>query len=815
MSKYIEKIENTTLPAIPLRGLVIFPGVPTSFEINSRLSVKAMKASSLYGGNVFLSAVKNPEKKENPPVMYPVGIVAKIKQSLKLPDGNYRVLIEGLSRAELISVQYNEEYILANVLKKSVHLSDNNSIKAQALMADLISVFKDFIKHIPKVSPEIVASVQAIQDPGLLCDYIASNILFKYQDKQVILEESDPLKRIEKLILILENEQQVLVMKNQLHDKVREKLGQNQRDYFLREQMKIIKDELGLDETDDEDGYFARISQSAFDEETKNRLMKEASKLSKMAFGSSESSVIRNFLDTILELPAGVYTKDSFSVDKARKILDADHNGLEKVKERILEYIAVKQLSPSLKGQTLCLIGPPGVGKSSIASSIARAMNRKFVRISLGGVRDEADIRGHRKTYIGSMPGRIAEAINRAGSMNPVVLLDEIDKLSKDAHGDPASALLEVLDPEQNKNFRDHFLEIPLDISDCIFIATANNQDTIPDALYDRMEVIHLPSYTRNEKAQIFKDHLFPKQLKRHGLTKKNLKVSDEAIFELIDYYTKEAGVRNLERETACLIRKIAMKIATTDKKSFKVGAKDVNELLGARKCKPDNLPEENLVGVVNGLAWTELGGEMLQVEAMCVEGTGKIELTGKLGDVMKESAFAAVTFIRKHASSLGIQNTQFYKNCDIHIHVPEGAVPKDGPSAGVTMVSALVSELSSVPSKRDVAMTGEISLTGRVLAIGGLREKTMAAYKNGIKTVIFPYDNISDLEQVDPIVKKSTTFIPVRHVTEVLDIVLDKSYIQQTQQNDTDAKNTFIMTDFDSDKDTSVCQIRATNKEQ
>lgn len=812
MSKYIEKVENLTLPAIPLRGLVIFPGVPTSFEINSKLSVKALKQSSLYGGNVFLSAVKNPEKKEIPPVMFPMGIVAKVKQSLKLPDGNYRVLIEGISRAELVSAQYSQEFLLANVLKKTIHLEDNNSIKAQALMADLISVFKEFIKHIPKVSSEIIASVQAIQDPGLLCDFIASNILFKYQDKQLVLEECDPLKRVEKLILILENEMQVLTLKNQLHDKVREKLGQNQKDYFLREQMKIIKDELGLDENEDEDGYFAKISQSAFDKETKDRLIKEASKLSKMAFGSSESSVIRNFLDTILELPVGVYTKDSFSVAKARKILDADHNGLEKIKERILEYIAVKQLSPSLKGQTLCLIGPPGVGKSSIASSIARALGRKFVRISLGGVRDEADIRGHRKTYIGSMPGRIAEAINRAGSMNPVVLLDEIDKLSKDAHGDPASALLEVLDPEQNKNFRDHFLEIPLDISDCIFIATANNQDTIPDALYDRMEVIHLPSYTRNEKAQIFKDHLFVKQLARHGLTKKNLRVTDDAIFELIDYYTKEAGVRNLERETACLIRKIAMKIATGDKKSFKVDAKKVNELLGARKCKPDNLPEENLVGVVNGLAWTELGGEMLQVEAVCVNGTGKIELTGKLGDVMKESASAAVTFIRKHAIELGIQNTEFYKNSDIHIHVPEGAVPKDGPSAGVTMTSALVSELSGIPAKREIAMTGEITLTGRVLAIGGLREKTMAAYKNGIKTVIFPYDNISDLEQVDPVVKNQINFIPVRHVSEVLDIVLDKSFVRIENQDGQNTNDMFVITSFE-DKNASVCQIHAKNK--
>ena len=784
MSRYIEKVENMTLPAIPMRGLVIFPGVPTSFEINSKRSVAAMKAAAMYGGNVFLSCVKNMDAPTEKPEMFKMGVVARVKQSLKLPDGNYRLLVEGLTRAEISEIVRDEEYITVNVLSKSVFVPENGGIKGQALVAEALGAFQEYIKHMPKLSTEVVVSVQAITDPGILADFIAANVLFRYEDKQAVLEESDPLARIERLIVILEKEREILALKSDLHDKVRERLGENQREYFLKEQLKLIHDELGMSGDPDDDGYSERIKKSAFSDEVKERLFKEASKLSKMPFGSSESSVIRNFLDTILELPVGIYTKDVFSVEKARKILDEDHNGMEKVKERILEYVAVKQLNPELKGQVICLVGPPGVGKSSIATSVARAMGRNFVRISLGGVRDEADIRGHRKTYIGAMPGRIAEGMTRAKSMNPVVLLDEIDKLSRDAHGDPASALLEALDSEQNKSFRDHYLEIPLDISDCIFIATANNAETIPDALYDRMEVINLPSYTRNEKAAIFKDHLLPKQLKRHGLTKRNLKLSNEAVFELIDGYTKEAGVRNLERETASLIRKIAMKIAEGDKKGFSLKPCDINTILGARKSKPDPMLSENTVGVVNGLAWTALGGEMLQVEVVSMTGTGKFVLTGKLGDVMKESAQAAESYIRKHASELGIKNTEFYKDTDIHIHVPEGAVPKDGPSAGVTMVSAIVSELSGRKARCDVAMTGEVTLTGRVLAIGGLREKTMAAYKNGMKVVIIPYDNISDLEECDKTVKENITFIPVKHVSEVLEVVLESAE-EENQHND------------------------------
>ena len=774
MSKYIEKVENAVLPVIPLRGLVIFPGIPTSFEINNKKSIKALNAASSYNNTVFLSVM---EKSSDSDEMHlsVTGITAKIKQSLKLPDGNYRVLIDGKSRAEYTELIEGEDFFKAKVLIKNVIVTDNGGIKGEALRREAILAFQDHIKLLPKISPEIVVSVQAITDPGMLADFIASNVLFDYRDKQQVLEETDPFRRLETLIQLLENESRVLEFKKELHEKVRERIDENQREYFLKEQLKVIREELGDTAQDqEEDELVLRIRNSAFSDEAKEKLLKDFDRMTKMPFGSSENSVLRNYLDTVLELPVGIRTKDVYSVQKARKILDEDHDGLKKVKDRILEYIAVKQLAPELKGQILCLIGPPGVGKSSVAVSVARALGRKFVRVSLGGVRDEADIRGHRKTYVGAMPGRIITAFSQAKSENPVILLDEIDKLTSNSQGDPASALLEVLDTEQNKSFRDHYIEIPTDLSDCIFIATANTAETIPHALYDRMEIIELPSYTTNEKISIFKNHLLPKQLKRHGLNRRIVKVTDDAIRELIDFYTKEAGVRTLERQTASLCRKIAMLLAEGTKKSFVVTPDFINQLLGARKVKPDALLTCDTVGVVNGLAWTELGGEMLQVEAQSFDGTGKVELTGKLGDVMKESAQAAVSYIRKHAESLGIDK-EFYKNRDIHIHVPEGAVPKDGPSAGVTMISALVSELSGIPARHDIAMTGEITLTGRVLPIGGLHEKSMAAYRNGIRTIIIPKDNLSDLEEVDDIIKENVTFVPVSNVSQVLGLILAK----------------------------------------
>ncbi len=774
MSKYIEKVENAVLPVIPLRGLVIFPGIPTSFEINNKKSIKALNAASSYNNTVFLSVMEKSSESEEMHLSV-TGITAKIKQSLKLPDGNYRMLIDGKSRAEYTELIEGEDFLKAKVLIKNVIVTDNGGIKGEALRREAILAFQDHIKLLPKISPEIVVSVQAITDPGMLADFIASNVLFDYRDKQQVLEETDPFRRLETLIQLLENESRVLEFKKELHEKVRERIDENQREYFLKEQLKVIREELGDTAQDqEEDELVLRIRNSAFSDEAKEKLLKDFDRMTKMPFGSSENSVLRNYLDTVLELPVGIRTKDVYSVQKARKILDEDHDGLKKVKDRILEYIAVKQLAPELKGQILCLIGPPGVGKSSVAVSVARALGRKFVRVSLGGVRDEADIRGHRKTYVGAMPGRIITAFSQAKSENPVILLDEIDKLTSNSQGDPASALLEVLDTEQNKSFRDHYIEIPTDLSDCIFIATANTAETIPHALYDRMEIIELPSYTTNEKISIFKNHLLPKQLKRHGLNRRIVKVTDDAIRELIDFYTKEAGVRTLERQTASLCRKIAMLLAEGTKKSFVVTPDFINQLLGARKVKPDALLTCDTVGVVNGLAWTELGGEMLQVEAQSFDGTGKVELTGKLGDVMKESAQAAVSYIRKHAESLGIDK-EFYKNRDIHIHVPEGAVPKDGPSAGVTMISALVSELSGIPARHDIAMTGEITLTGRVLPIGGLHEKSMAAYRNGIRTIIIPKDNLSDLEEVDDIIKENVTFVPVSNVSQVLGLILAK----------------------------------------
>ena len=774
MSKYIEKVENGVYPVIPLRGLVIFPGIPTSFEINNKKSIQALLAAASYENTVFLSALEENEE-AGTVTLATTGVTARIKQSIKLPDGNYRVLIEGKSRAEYTEIIEGDDFLRARVLIKNVLVTENGGVKGEALRREAIAAFENHIKLLPKMSPEIVASVGAITDPGVLADFIASNVLFDYRDKQRVLEEIDPFRRLETLVELLGSESKVLEFKNELHAKVRERLEDNQREYFLKEQMKVIREELGdVAEEQDENGYVERIKESAFSDEVKEKLLKDCDRMNKMPFGSSENSVLRSYLDTVLELPTGIKTKDVFSVEKARKILDEDHDGLKKVKDRILEYIAVKQLAPDLKGQILCLIGPPGVGKSSVAVSVARALGRKFVRVSLGGVRDEADIRGHRKTYIGAMPGRIIAAITQAKSENPVILLDEIDKLTANAQGDPAAALLEVLDIEQNKAFRDHYIEIPVDLSDCIFIATANQADTIPHALYDRMEIIHLPSYTSNEKVSIFNNHLLPKQLKRHGLTRRNVKISEPAVRELIEYYTKEAGVRTLERQTAALCRKIAMQIAEDGKKSVNVTPDTVHALLGPRKVKPDALLPTDTVGVVNGLAWTELGGEMLQVEAQSFEGTGKVELTGNLGDVMQESAKAAISYIRKHAETLGIDK-EFYKNRDIHIHVPEGAVPKDGPSAGVTMITALVSELSNTPVRHDIAMTGEITLTGRVLPIGGLPEKSMAAFRNGIRTILIPKDNLSDLDEVDELIKSSVTFVPVDCVSQVLENALVK----------------------------------------
>lgn len=792
MSKYIEKVEKTTCVQLVLHGIVLFPAMPSGIDVTDEASIAAVNAALKGNGKVFVVATKDEESKAGaeleseeqtqtkPTETYSFGVCAVVKQAMRMPDGRLRVLVEGKERAERCpETESHKSGDTVDVFIREVTLTDNGGIKGQLLIEQAQRSFAELIQLIPKVSDELVTAVQAIKSPGFLADFITANVVFQTETRQRILEELHPLKRLELLLVTMEREKLFLSSEAAIREKVKERIDQNQREYYLREQLKVIQNELGDGEFSDVEEYDRRIAEAHLPAEIEEKLRKEVSKLEKMPYSSAESTVIRNYLDVCLEIPWSRYSKGKYNVEAAKKILDADHDGMDKVKDRILEYIAVHQLSPDLKGQILCLVGPPGVGKSSVVSSVARALGRKFVRVSLGGVRDEADIRGHRKTYIASMPGRIANALKTAGTMNPVILLDEIDKLTNDAHGDPSSALLEVLDPDQNKAFRDHFLELPLDLSDCVFIATANTLETVSRPLIDRMEILSLPSYTRSEKVAIFKNHLLPKELKRHGLTKRALKITDEAIVETIDRYTKEAGVRNLSREGAALCRKTARKIVETGKKSFTVDTANLEEFLGKPKYRDPEVKHEAQVGVVNGLAWTEVGGELLQAEAVATEGSGKLELTGKLGDVMKESAQAAVTYVRKNYKKYGIDG-EFYKKVDLHIHFPEGAVPKDGPSAGVTCVTAIVSELSGIPVRGDVAMTGEITLHGRVLPIGGLREKTMAAYKNGMTTVVIPYDNLPDLDEVDEEVKAHITFVPAETIDRVLETALKRETVRE-----------------------------------
>ena len=768
MAKYIEKVEQITLPVIALKGSVAFPGVTLSFELSDELCIHAAEAAFETDSPVLICSISDlSAEKITPAALFRVGAVCKIKQSVKTPEGNMRIITEGYSRAAVTEFHQFANYICAEAICKTVSLSDEDSVKSQAFCRAILSEAEHLTANLPSVSDDMLSTARSIKNPGLLADFIASNVLVKFTDKQKVLECFDPVRRIELLIVLIREEAELLDCEMKIHKKVRSNLNQNQKEYYLREQVRVIREELG--ESDEADEYFDKIMALKCPEEVREKLLKEADRMQKTPFGSSEATVIRSYLDTCLEIPWSVTTKDRLDVKAARRILDADHDGLEKVKERILEYIAVKQLNPDLKNQIICLVGPPGVGKTSVAASIARAMKRKYVRVSLGGVRDEADIRGHRKTYIGSMPGRIVTALIQAKTSNPLMLLDEIDKLTRDNHGDPSSALLEVLDGEQNHAFRDHFVELPVDLSGCLFIATANTLDTVPKPLLDRMEVIELKSYTKTEKISIAKHHLIPKQLKRHGLDRKTLSISDSAVGEIIDYYTREAGVRNLERRIADIARKGAKNLVENKElKAIRVKAENVAEYLGARKLVPEKISDIDEIGVVNGLAYTEAGGDVLKVEVAVLEGSGKLELTGSLGDVMKESAKIAVSYVRSIASEYGIDQ-DFYKTKDIHIHFPEGAVPKDGPSAGVTMTTALVSALSKRAVRRDVAMTGEISLRGNVLAIGGLKEKTMAALNYGVRDVLIPEDNMRNLDELDKAVLEGLNFIPCRKISDVL----------------------------------------------
>ena len=769
MPRYIEKVESLTLPVIPLRGVVAFPSIPVNFELEREISKKACQAALASNMLVFLltqkdTAVDEPSDND----FYKTGCVAQIKQTLtKNQDGNIRVIAEGYCRAEVVKLKRDKDYITADVLSKTLTSETGVlDIRSEALINESLSTLEEVLQFHPTISGDYLTTASSISNPGLLADFIASSVFVRYQDKAAVLEMFDPLKRLEKTIVLMESEMKLLRTEVDIQRKVKEAIDENQRDYYLREQLKAIESELGIDE--DADELQKKMAKMTLPEEVREKLEKEIGKLAKAPTGSPEAAVIRNYIETCLDIPWNKKTHDRVDIEAAKKILDADHDGLTKIKERILEYLAVKQLNPELKNQILCFVGPPGVGKTSLGASIARAMKRKYVRVSLGGIRDESDIRGHRKTYIGSMPGRIITSLTQCGSLNPVMLLDEVDKMCSDVHGDPASALLEVLDGEQNKAFRDHFIELPVDLSDCLFIATANTLDTIPRPLLDRMEVIELHTYTPSEKLAIAKHHLFPKQLKRHGLNRRMLKLTDDAINEIISGYTRESGVRNLEREIGAICRKCAKTIVEDGVKTVSVDKGDIERLLGPKKFIDDALLSSDLVGVTNGLAYTEVGGDMLKVEVLAVEGSGKIELTGTLGDVMKESAHIAVTYTRAHADEYGIDKN-FYKTKDIHIHVPEGAVPKDGPSAGVTITTSLISALSGLRVRHDIAMTGEITLTGRVLAIGGLREKSTAAYTMGIRTLLIPKENMRDIAELDEVVRNEVKFIPCETLDDVL----------------------------------------------
>ena len=767
MSKEYDILHTSTMPVIALRGLTVFPNVLIHFEVAREASVRALEAAMTAGSPIFLVgqkdiAVEEPELND----LYQVGTISSIRQILRMPGDNVRVMVEGQGRGRLLQLLRAQPYLEAEV-REIQAVESRGSAKTEALVRAAYELFQDYAELSPKLSPDLMVHVLASEDPGHIADYIAQNIPMRNSDKQSILEELRPVKRLEKLYRLLEREVEILSLDQEIQERAREQMNDHQRDYYLREQMKAIQSELG-EEADEIEEYREKIARAALPDEVREKLNKELSRLAKQSYSSSESTVLRGYLDTCLELPWGKRTKEKISVPAVQKALDQDHFGLDKVKRRILEFVAVKQLAPELKGQIICLVGPPGVGKTSIAMSMARAMNRKLARISLGGVSDEAEIRGHRKTYVGAMPGRIISAVNQAKSCNPLILLDEIDKLGRDHRGDPASALLEVLDGEQNAAFRDNFLEIPFDLSDVLFVTTANATDTIPRPLLDRMEVIELSSYTDEEKVQIAKRHLLPKELKRHGLTKKQLKMSDGALREIIAAYTRESGVRVLERRLAALCRKAAMKVVTEDVKLIRITDRDLEEYLGVPRYHPERQALEERVGVVNGLAWTSVGGELLEVEVNVVPGSGKVELTGNLGDVMKESAHAALSFIRSQTDRLNI-SADFYKEKDIHVHFPEGAVPKDGPSAGIAITTAMVSALTGTPVRRGLAMTGEVTLRGRVLPIGGLKEKTMAAFRNGIKTVIIPAENAKDLEEIDQTVRKALQFILVERADQVL----------------------------------------------
>ena len=774
------KVEHRELhlPTIALRGLVVFPNNLVHFEVGREKSIAAVEWAMANNSNVFLVAQKAMETSDPTQAdLFSYGVVAEVKQVLRVSEDLVKVLVEGKYRAKLTELDTSGDFLLSAVRPAPVRAGKaEDAVETEALLRALKTGFDEYLGMNPRLGKDVVFAIVSSDDPAFLSEYMPANLLFRYEDKQAVMDESTLNGRLKKLVEMLRRECQVMKIEKEIAEKVNESMDKNQRDYYLHEQLHIISDELGEgDDTHAEaDEYRRRITELHLAEDSEKKLLKEVDRLSKMQGSNQEATVIRTYLDTCLDLPWNTFTVDDLDIARAQQILDRDHYGLKKVKDRILETLAVRKLAPDVKAQIICLVGPPGVGKTSIARSIAESLGRKYVRISLGGVRDEAEIRGHRRTYIGAMPGKIISAMITAKSSNPLMLLDEIDKLAGDFRGDPAAALLEALDPEQNSTFNDHFIDIPFDLSHVLFITTANDLGSIPGPLRDRMDVIELPSYTRVEKYNIARKHLLPKQLKACGLTGK-VTLSQSALYGIIDGYTREAGVRNLERTITSVLRKCARKIASGEVESVSVTGTMLEELLGPRFVKPDFLNRTNAIGIANGLAWTSVGGETLPIEVQVMDnGSGKITVTGSLGDVMKESAQLAITWVRVHAEEYGIDPERL-KKCDLHIHAPEGAVPKDGPSAGVTLTTALVSCLSGMPVRGDVAMTGEITLHGNVLPIGGLREKSMAAYREGMKTVLIPKDNEPDLYEVDDEVKKNLTFLPMQSLTQVLNAALLK----------------------------------------